>query len=342
MSEANQRPVITVGEFLRLAPERLGLRLLAGEAGLAARTLDTARIQKLGLALAGFTHYVHAGRVQIVGHSEVLFLGGLAPERRREAIGHLELGKISCVLVTKGLEPPAELVEAAERAALPLVLTPLVSSAAITLVTEFLQEALAPRELRHGVLMDIYGIGVLLEGQSGVGKSECALDLIVRGHRLVADDLVEIRRTGPEQLLGSAPELLRDHMEIRGLGIINVRDLFGVSAIAGPKSVSLSIRLERWAESHEVDRLGIDARTVEVLGVAVPQVLLPVSPGRNLSTLVEIAVRVHLLRTRGYNAAQEFVDRHAELLGAGGDPAGAAGGEQGGEAGDAQKKTRRG
>jgi len=337
----NERPVITVGEFLRLAPERLGLRLLAGEAGLAARTLDTARIQKLGLALAGFTHYVHAGRVQIVGQSEVLFLGGLAPEERREAIGHLELEKISCVLVTKGLEPPAELIEAAERASLPLVLTPLVSSAAITLVTEFLQEALAPRELRHGVLMDIYGIGVLIEGKSGVGKSECALDLIVRGHRLVADDLVEMRRTGPEQLLGNAPDLLRDHMEIRGLGIINVRDLFGVSAIAGPKHVSLCIRLERWAEAREVDRLGIDARTVEVLGVALPQVLLPVSPGRNLSTLVEIAVRVHLLRTRGYNAAEEFVARHAEVLGAAGGEAGGAA-EQGGEAGDAEKKTRRG
>jgi HPr kinase/phosphorylase len=336
--EANHRPAITVGEFLRLAPERLSLRLLTGEDGLASRSLDTPRIQKLGLALAGFTHYVHAGRVQILGHSEVLFLSGLSSEERRAAIGKLELEKISCVLVTKGLEPPAELVEAARAAGLPLVLTPLVSSIAITLVTEFLQEALAPRQLRHGVLVDIYGLGVLIEGKSGVGKSECALDLIVRGHRLVADDLVEVRRTGPEQLLGSAPELLRDHMEIRGLGIINVRDLFGVSAIAGPKRVSLCIRLERWAEAREVDRLGIDTRTVEVLGVALPQVLLPVSPGRNLSTLVEIAVRVHLLRTRGYNAAEEFVARHAETLaGAGGE-----GAPQGGEAGDAEKQTGRG
>ncbi|HEV2763354.1 MAG TPA: HPr(Ser) kinase/phosphatase [Pyrinomonadaceae bacterium] len=328
-----QSPLISVEEFLQHAPGRLDLRVLAGGRGAQARTLDTPRIQKLGLALAGFTHYVHAGRVQVVGQSEIWFLGQLPPARRREAIGNLELEKISCVLVTKGLEPPPELLEAAEDASLPLLQTPLVSSLAITLVTEFLQEALAPRELRHGVLLDIYGLGVLLEGKSGVGKSECALDLVMRGHRLVADDLVEIRRTGPEQLVGSAPELLRDHMEIRGLGIINVRDLFGVSAIAGPTPVRLSIRLERWAEAREVERLGIDTRTEEVLGVPLPQVLLPVSPGRNLSTLVEVAVRVHLLRVRGYNAAEEFVARHARLLGSEGARAEA---ERGG---DARKKT---
>jgi len=336
----SQRPVISVEEFLRLAPERMELRVLAGAGGARSRTLDTARIQKLGLALAGFAHYLHTGRVQIVGQSEVWFLGQLPPERRREAIANLRLERISCVLVTKGLEPPAELVEAAEAASLPLLQTPLVSSLAITLVTEVLQEALAPRELRHGVLLDIYGLGVLLEGKSGVGKSECALDLVMRGHRLVADDLIEIRRTGPERLVGSAPELLRDHMEIRGLGIINVRDLFGVSAIAGPKPVCLSIRLERWAEAREVERLGIDTRTEEILGVALPQVLLPVSPGRNLSTLVEVAVRVHLLRVRGYNAAEEFVARHAMMLDAEGrrrdEPTDA---ERGG---DAEKKTGRG
>jgi HPr kinase/phosphorylase len=155
---------------------------------------------------------------------------------------------------------------------------------------------------------------VLVEGKSGVGKSECALDLIMRGHQLVADDMVEIRRVRPGQLVGSAPELLREHMEIRGLGILNVRELFGVSAVSGPKAIGLGIRLERWAEAREVDRLGLDARTVEVLGVAVPHFVLPVSPGRNLATLVETAVRVHLLRARGYNAAELFAARHAEAL----------------------------
>jgi HPr kinase/phosphorylase len=164
------------------------------------------------------------------------------------------------------------------------------------------------------VLLDIYGLGVLLEGASGIGKSECALDLIAHGHRLVSDDVVEVRRISAERLSGTAPELLREHLEIRGLGIINIRDLFGVSAISTAKNIDLSIRLERWDEASEVDRLGIDAHAIEILGVAVPQVLIPVSPGRNLSTLVETAVRVQLLRLRGYDAAQTFVARHAQML----------------------------
>ena len=315
MSDAGGQRSITVGDFVAQAPPRLALSFLAGERGAASRSLNAARIQKLGLALAGFTHYVHAGRLQIVGHSELLFLGQLSPELRREAIGHLELDKISCILVTKGLVPPAELIEVAERAALPLIQTPLVSSAAISAITEYLSEALAPREVRHGVLLDVYGLGVLIEGPSGVGKSECALDLIVRGHRLISDDMVEVRRTEPGQLVGSAPELLREHMEIRGLGILNVRELFGVSAISGAKQIGLTIRLERWEEAKEVERLGLDAGTLDILGVAVPFFLLPVSPGRNLSTLVETAVRVHLLHARGYNAARSFAERHAELLG---------------------------
>jgi HPr kinase/phosphorylase len=171
------------------------------------------------------------------------------------------------------------------------------------------------------VLLDLYDLGVLIEGKSGVGKSECALDLIMRGHQLVADDTVEVRRKRAGLLVGSAPEMLREFVEIRGLGILNVRELFGVSAVSGPKQIGLNIRLERWQEAKEVDRLGLDASTVEILGVEVPHFLLPVSPGRNLATLVETAVRVHLLRTRGYNAAEQFVARHAGALG-GGEPGG--------------------
>jgi HPr kinase/phosphorylase len=218
------------------------------------------------------------------------------------------------VLITKGLEPPLEMIEAARSASLPLISTPLVSSLAITLVTDYLQERLAPRDVRHGVLMDVYGLGVLIEGASGIGKSECALDLVARGHRLVSDDVVEVRRINQERIVGNAPELLREHLEIRGLGIINIRDLFGVSAISTAKNIDLSIKLERWDEASEVDRLGIDAQAIEILGVRVPQVLIPVSPGRNLSTLVETAVRVEMLRARGYDAARNFVARHTELL----------------------------
>lgn len=314
-SNPTVRPSITVAEFVEGAPAELQLRLLAGARGARERRLDSARIQKLGLALAGFTHYVHAGRVQLVGQSELQFLGQLDDERRREAVWNLERDKISCVLVTKGMPPPAELVEFAEAAGFPVVQTALVSSVAISVVTEHLQEVLAPRERRHGVLMEIHGLGVLIEGESGVGKSECALDLLVRGHRLVADDVVEVWRTGPDTLRGSAPELLREHMEIRGLGILNVREVFGVTAVSGPVGLGLSIRLVRWQESKEVERLGLDPQTVEVLGVALPRVVIPVSPGRNLSTLVETAVRVHLLRVRGYNAAGDLVARHDEAVG---------------------------
>ncbi|HEX7955333.1 MAG TPA: HPr(Ser) kinase/phosphatase, partial [Pyrinomonadaceae bacterium] len=311
---SGENPSITIGAFVAGAPAELGLGIVAGQRGAEVRRLRTPRIQKLGLALAGFPHYVHEGRVQIVGQSELQYLGQLSADERRAAIARLELEKISCVLVTKAQTPPTELAEACEAAGLPLIGTPLVSSAAITAVTEYLEEALAPRETRHGVLLNLYGLGVLVEGKSGVGKSECALDLIVRGHRLVSDDVVEIRRTAPDQLRGSAPELLREHMEIRGLGIINIRDLYGVSAISSPKQLNLSIRLERWEDAGEVERLGLDSTTVDILGVAVPYVLLPVSPGRNLSTLVETAVRVHLLRLRGYNAAQAFFERHTSAL----------------------------
>jgi HPr kinase/phosphorylase len=315
-SQNDENPSITIGAFVAGAPADLALGFVAGRRGAEARHLRTPRIQKLGLALAGFPHYVHEGRVQIVGQSELQFLGQLSSGERRAAVARLELEKISCVLVTKGLEPPAELVEACEAAGLPLIGTPLVSSTAITAVTEYLEEALAPRETRHGVLLDLYGLGVLIEGRSGVGKSECALDLIMRGHQLVADDLVEIRRRRPGQLVGSTPDLLREHMEIRGLGILNIRELFGVSAVSGPKQLGLNIRLERWEDATEVDRLGLEERTADILGVAVPYFVLPVSPGRNLATLVETAVRVHLMRLRGYNAAESFVARHAGLLGA--------------------------
>ncbi|HEX8709130.1 MAG TPA: HPr(Ser) kinase/phosphatase [Pyrinomonadaceae bacterium] len=311
---SNEQRSITVGQFLAHAPAQLELRVLSGHSGLETHLLTAARIQKLGLALAGFTDYIHPGRLQLVGQSEIRYLGQLEAEKRQAAIDNLALDKISCILITKGLEPLPELVEAATAADLPLLRTPLVSSLAISAITDYLQELLAPLVMRHGVLLDLYGLGVLIEGASGIGKSECALDLIARGHRLVSDDVVEVRRIGAERLVGTAPELLREHLEIRGLGIINIRDLFGVSAISVTKTVDLSIKLKRWDEAGEVDRLGIDAQAVDILGVGVPQVLIPVSPGRNLSTLVETAVRVQLLRVRGYDAAQSFVARHTRML----------------------------
>lgn len=313
-SETLNELSIPVSDFVDQAPSELSLEILAGDEGLETRRITVPRIQKLGLALAGFSYYVHPGRLQIVGQSEIWFLGQLDPEARSEAIGHLSIEKIACVLITKGLEPPAEFVQAAKVAHVPLLRTPLVSSAAITLVTNCLQELLAPRTILHGVLLDLYGLGVLIEGASGIGKSECALDLITRGHRLVSDDVIEVHRISNDRLNGMAPALLREHLEIRGLGIINIRDLFGVSAIGGATKLDVSIRLERWDDAGDVDRLGIDPRSIEILGVTVPQVLIPVSPGRNLATLVETAVRVQLLRMRGYDGAQSFVARHTEMV----------------------------
>jgi HPr kinase/phosphorylase len=313
-SKINERPTITVDEFLRSAPSHLHLQLLAGSNGLTSHRITTARIQKLGLALAGFSNYVRPGRIQIAGQSEIWYLERLASDKRDEAIYNLRDEEISSIIITKDLNPPERLIELCNERGVPLFKTHLVSSVVIGIVTEFLQEKLAPRDTRHGVLLDLYGVGVLIEGSSGVGKSECALDLIARGHRLVSDDVVEVRRIGPDKLTGNAPALIREHLEIRGLGIINIRDLFGVSAIGGPIRISLSIRLERWDDIEEVDRLGIDSRAIDILGVSVPHVLLPVSPGRNLSTLVETAVRVHLLRQRGYDAAQSFVARHAATI----------------------------
>jgi HPr kinase/phosphorylase len=310
----NENPAIKVSDFIEHAPPALELEILCGADGAREREIKIARIQKLGLALAGYTNYLHPGRLQIFGQSEVWFLDQLEPERRREAIRNLGLERIACVLVTKALAPSEEFVQEAERARLPLLRTPLLSSIAINLVTDYLQEMLAARTVRHGVLLDLYGLGILIEGASGIGKSECALDLIAHGHRLVSDDVVEIRRIGNDRLLGAPPELLREHLEIRGLGIINIRDLFGVSALSNVKTIDLSIKLERWDEASEVDRLGIDTHTVEILGVQVPQFLIPVSPGRNLSTLVETAARVQLLRQRGYNPAEQFVQRHARWM----------------------------
>lgn len=311
---ADEHPTITIAEFLAHAPARLELRLLAGADHTGERHITVSRVHKLGLALAGFTHFIRPGRVQIIGQSEIWYLGQLSPAAQSEVIAKLPLDRISCMLVTRGLAPPAELIAAAEAQHLPLLQTPSVSSEAIGLLSVYLQEMLAPCEMRHGVLLDLYGLGVLLEGHSGIGKSECALDLISRGHRLISDDVVEVRRVGLGRLRGSAPEMLREHLEIRGLGIINIKDLFGVSAISGPRLIGLSIKLERWSAAGEVDRLGVETQTVDILGVKVPHVLIPVSPGRNLSTLVETAVRVHLLRSRGYDAARRFVARQMELL----------------------------
>ncbi len=290
----------------------LGLSLVSGTDGLD-NTIDRPRIQKPGLALAGFVEYIHPGRVQILGRSEITFLEERGPAERARIVSQLCRQGASCFIVTSGLTPPAELVQETERFAVPLLRTDLVSSALIDALTRYLEERLAPRVVVHGVLVDVYGIGVLLLGQSGVGKSECALELIVRGHRLVSDDVVEIRRQGG-LLIGTGPELTRYHMEVRGLGIINVKDLFGVASVRREKIVEYVIRLDPWQEGKRYERLGLDENGYEILGVELPCVEMPVGPGRNLAVLVEVAARNHLLKLKGYHPARQLARRLGQRL----------------------------
>jgi len=277
------------------------------------KQIASSRIQKLGLALAGFSHCIHAERVQIVGQSEILYLRQLDGLQRVKALQNLDLDKISCILITKNLEPPPELKSVAEEKNLPVLRTVCVSSRTINLVSNYLSEALAPQITQHGVLIGMYGIGVLVLGKSGIGKSECALDLIARGHRLISDDQIILKKIG-DRLIGSSPELTREHLEIRGLGIINIRDLFGVSAIGKPKPVELVIEVVKWANNVEIERLGFDRHEEEIFDLKITKFVLPVSAGRNLSTLIETAVRIHLLRDSGFDAAKNLIEKHSAML----------------------------
>ena len=301
---------VTVGALFgaRGAGTGLELDLLAGAAGLD-RRVTVPYIQKTGLALAGFDEYLRPGRVLIFGESEIRFLERMTRDARQDALRRLFARDFPCILVTMGLDGPEELVAEAERAAVPIMRTALTTPIAIGRLTALLEDRLAPRETRHGVLLDILGLGVLLTGESGIGKSECALDLIVRGHRLVADDTVEIHCGDQTTLTGTCPEFTRHHVEIRGLGLVNVTELFGVAATRASKRVELVVHLERWESGRAYDRLGLDTHTIEILGIQVPLVTMPVAPGRNLAMLVEVAARNHLLRTRGRHAAQQLAER---------------------------------
>ena len=306
-------PGVAVAELLDAAAAPLKLDLAAGRAGLEHR-VHLARVQRPGLALTGYVDYIRYGRVQIVGSSEVGYLRKLPTRRRSAILDKLCRCRITCFVVTKGLVPPTELLKAAEGRGIPVLTTPLESTAFIKLLSAFLEERLATRLHLHSVLLDVFGLGVLILGESGIGKSECALDLVDRGHRLVADDVVEIKRMG-DVLVGVSPDLTRFHMELRGLGVLNIKDLYGVSAMRLSKRVELVIQLERWEAGKEYDRLGLRDETFLILGVEVPLVRMPVAPGRNIANLVEVAARNQLLREGGYDAAKRFVERVDELVG---------------------------
>jgi HPr kinase/phosphorylase len=303
-------PGVAVGALLRSRPEVFGLPLeiLAGAEGLE-RLITSPYIQKTGLALAGFHEYLQPGRVLIFGTSEIRYLESLDPRQRATSLRLALMLDFPCVLITGGLLPPPELTLEAERARVPVLQTGLATPIAIAKLTSMLEDSLAERTVMHAVLMDILGLGVLISGESGIGKSECALDLIVRGHRLVADDTVEVRRRQESILIGTCPELTRHHMELRGLGVINVKDLFGIASTRSSKRIELVVQLERWDPAREYERLGLDDHFHEVLGLRVPLIRMPVAPGRSVAILVEVAARNQLLRARGHHAARTLADR---------------------------------
>jgi HPr kinase/phosphorylase len=295
---------LEVSELLERA--ELALAVVAGARGVA-RTVSVPRIQKPGLALTGWPEQLHDGRVLVLGGTEIDYLTD-HPQARELGIATVLASQPACVVVCRKRQPPAELVSRCEAHGVPLLISPLVTADFIAQVTAWMAERLAPMTQVHGVLIDVIGVGVLVIGSSGIGKSETALDLVVRGHRLVADDVIEIRRTG-HHVIGRSVGVLGHHMEIRGIGIINVKDLFGIAAVRDAKRIELLIELREWNANEEYDRLGFDDRHEPILGVEVSALRLPVRPGRNLATLVEVAARNQLLKLQGTHSARAFRDQ---------------------------------
>ncbi len=297
---------LLTAEILRSpALSDLEMEVAAGESGFD-RPISWGRIQRPGLALAGFLSFIKPGRIQVLGESELNYLETMPLPLRRERIAAICALPVSAFVVTKGQDVPEELARECLARSVPLLVSPRTTSVVIQSITRVLEDELSPSTTLHGVLVDVYGMGVLLLGESGIGKSESALDLIQRGHRLVADDVVEIRKYPNDALVGRAADMLRYHMELRGIGIINIKHLFGVSAVRASKSIELVIELERWDPKKTYDRLGLDGETYSILDRTRPYMKLPVASGRNIALLIEIAARNELLKSQGYDAAKEF------------------------------------
>jgi len=312
---------ISVAELFRQAGERLQLCWIAGHAG-GERRLNSDTVQKPTLALVGHLNFVHPNRVQVLGCAEMDYLGKLSEEGLGQAIDNLFSTEIAAVVVANGEKAPETLIAAAERTATPLFTSPQQSPLLMRVLSHMMTQALAPSTILHGVFLEVSGLGVLVTGDPSAGKSELALELITRGHRLVADDALEVFAVSPDTLEGRCPTLLQDFMEVRGLGVLNVRRLFGDTAVKQKKNLKLIIHLTLADEAtqnwQEVDRLNIAASTRSILGVDVPEVRIPVAVGRNLAVLVEVAVRNHILKLRGFDSVQEFTERHRAAIEANG------------------------
>jgi len=304
---------ISVESFFQQSKERLRLTALAEE-GMAERFIVSVDINRMGMALTGYLKWFPYERLQIIGKTEIHYLRTLKPKVRGEILKKLLSYRLPCLVVTHKMPPPAELVTEARRRKIPLFTTSTPTTKFISEISVWLEEEFAPETTLHGTLLDVYGVGILILGQSGIGKSECALDLVERGHRLVADDLVYIKRLANRILMGSRSEIIKHHMEIRGLGIINIESLFGVGAIRDKKRIELVVRLEEWDNKKEYDRLGLTPATHRIFDVECPMFVIPVRPGRNLAVIIEVAAMNHRLMKLGYFTAQEFADRVSRMM----------------------------
>ncbi|GEK59031.1 HPr kinase/phosphorylase [Marinococcus halophilus] len=293
--------------------ERFQLELLAGGEGLY-RAITTSDISRPGIEMAGFFTYYPARRLQLLGRTELSFFQQLQDAEKQERMEKLCTYDTPGIVISRGLVAPPELIENAEKTGVPIMRSHLASTQLISQLTNYLDTKLAKSTAMHGVLVDIYGIGVLITGASGVGKSETALDIVRRGHRLVADDSVEIRQQNGDTLVGTAPELIQNLLEIRGLGIIDVMTLFGAGAVRPYKRISLTIHLELWDEQKAYDRLGLDEETLQVLDTEIQKLTVPVRPGRNLAVIIEVAAMNFRLKRMGVNTAQQFSDRLKQMI----------------------------
>lgn len=306
---------VSVESLFHDMAEQLGLQWVAGRDG-GRRSLSSETIQKPTLALIGHLNFVHPNRVQVLGCAEMDYLRGLDAAGLQDAIDHLFSTELAAIIVSNEETVPTVLLDAAERTQTPLFTSTLASPILMSYLGHYLTQRLAEFTSLHGVFLEVLGTGVLIKGDAGVGKSELALELITRGHRLIADDVVELKHVAPKTLEGTCPPLIRDFLEVRGLGILNIRFLFGEMAVKPQKNLKLIVELVHPQEIGEVglNRLDMVASTETILGVGIPKVRIPVAAGRNLAVLVEVAVRNHLLKRRGINPVEQFIKRQQAAI----------------------------
>lgn len=305
--------VVTVEKMFRERKEIFELTLLTNENGLKKRILNS-EIHRPGLALAGFTERFAHKRTQVLGETEMSFISGRNREERRRVIENIFKFELPCIIITKGINSPPELLEVADEKGVPVFSTRLSTTEFINRLSVYLDNLFAPHTTIHGTLVDVYGVGLIYTGKSGVGKSECALDLVERGHRLVADDMVKVIRKASEVLVGTGSELLGHHMEVRGIGIIDIEKLFGIRAIRMQKRIEVQVNLVYWDDQLEFERLGIEDKFTTILGVEIPVIVLPVSPGKNITVISEVIAMNHMLKVYGQDSAKEFSKRLSEEI----------------------------